>query len=41
MAKAIQAEAKLMAQERKIMLVDTPNMKNGQKAWVEKRRAII
>jgi hypothetical protein len=40
-AKAIEAEAKLMAQEREIMLVDTTNMTEAQKAWVEKRRAII
>jgi hypothetical protein len=41
MAKAIEAEAKLMAEEREIMLVDTTNMTEGQKAWVEKRRAFI
>jgi hypothetical protein len=40
-AKAIEAEAKLMAEEREIMLVDTTNMTEAQKAWVEKRRAII
>jgi hypothetical protein len=39
--KAIEAEAKLMIEEREIMLVDTTNMAEGQKAWVEKRRAII
>jgi hypothetical protein len=39
--KAIEAEAKLMAEEREIMLVDTTNMTDAQKAWVEKRRAII
>jgi hypothetical protein len=40
-AKAIEAEAKLMAEKREIMLVDTTNMTEAQKAWVEKRRAII
>jgi hypothetical protein len=40
-AKAIDAKAKLMAEKREIMLVDTTNMTEGQKAWVEKRRAII
>jgi hypothetical protein len=35
-AKAIEAEAKLMAEEREIMLVDTTNMTEGKKAWVEK-----
>jgi hypothetical protein len=40
-AKAIEDEAKLMAEEREIMLVDTTNMTEAQKAWVEKRRAII
>jgi hypothetical protein len=40
-AKAIEAEAKLMAEEREIMFVDTTNISEGQKAWVEKRRAII
>jgi hypothetical protein len=40
-AKAIEAEAKLMAEEREIMLVDTTNMTEAQKAWVEKCRAII
>jgi FtsZ-binding cell division protein ZapB len=39
--KAIEDEAKLMAEEREIMLVDTTNMTEGQKAWVEKHRAII
>jgi hypothetical protein len=34
-AKAIEAEAKLIAEEREIMLVDTTNMMEGQKAWVE------
>jgi hypothetical protein len=32
-AKAIEAETKLMAEEREIMLVDTTNMTEGQKAW--------
>jgi hypothetical protein len=40
-AKAIEAKAKLMAEEREIMLVDTTNMTEAQKAWVEKLRAII
>jgi hypothetical protein len=40
-AKAIETEATLMAGEREIMLVDTTNMTEGQKAWVEKRRAFI
>jgi hypothetical protein len=40
-AKAIEADAKLMIKERKILLVDTTNMTEGQKAWVEKCRAII
>jgi hypothetical protein len=40
-AKAIEAKAKLMAEEREIMLVDTTNMMEGQKAWVEKRRVFI
>jgi hypothetical protein len=40
-ARTIEAEAKLMAEEREIMLVDTTNMTEGQKAWVEKRRAFI
>jgi hypothetical protein len=40
-AKAIKAEAKLMAEEREIMLVNTTNMTEGQKVWVENRRAII
>jgi hypothetical protein len=40
-AKAIEAKAKLMAEEREIMFVDTTNISEGQKAWVEKRRAII
>jgi hypothetical protein len=40
-AKAIEAEAKLMAEEREIILVDTTNMTEGQKVWVEKRRAFI
>jgi hypothetical protein len=39
--KAIEAEAKLMAEEREIILVDTTKMSEGQKAWIEKRRAII
>jgi hypothetical protein len=34
--KAIEAKAKLMAEEREIMLVDTTNMTEGKKAWVEK-----
>jgi hypothetical protein len=34
-AKAIEAEAKMMAEEREIMLVDTTNMTEGQKAWGE------
>jgi hypothetical protein len=37
----LEAEAKLMAEEREIMFIDTTNMTEGQKAWVEKRRAII
>jgi hypothetical protein len=40
-AKAIEAKAKLMAEKREIMLVDTTNMTEAQKAWVKKRRAII
>jgi hypothetical protein len=40
-AKAIEAEANLMAGEREIMLVNTTNMTEGQKVWVENRRAII
>jgi hypothetical protein len=40
-AKTIQAEAKLMAEEREIILVNTTNMTEGQKAWMEKRCAII
>jgi hypothetical protein len=40
-AKAIEAEAKLMAEEREIMLVNTTNMTEWQKVWVENRRAII
>jgi hypothetical protein len=40
-AKAIKAEAKLMAVEREIMLVHTTNMTEAHKACVEKRRAII
>jgi hypothetical protein len=40
-AKAIEAKAKLMAEEREIMLMDTTSMTEGQKAWVEKRHAII
>jgi hypothetical protein len=40
-AKATVAEAKLMAEERENMLVDTTNMTEGQKTWVEKRRAFI
>jgi hypothetical protein len=40
-AKTIKAEAKLMAEEREIMLVDTTSMTEAQKACVEKRRAII
>jgi hypothetical protein len=36
-AKEIEAEAKLMAEDRVIMFVGTTNMKEGQKAWVEKR----
>jgi hypothetical protein len=40
-AKALEAEAKLMTEEREIMFIDTTNMTVGQKAWVEKRRAII
>jgi polyphosphate kinase len=40
-AKVIEAEAKLMAEEREIMFVDTTNMSEGQKAWVEKHHAII
>jgi hypothetical protein len=40
-AKAIEAETKLMTEEREIMLVDTTNMTEGQKAWVKKRCAII
>jgi FtsZ-binding cell division protein ZapB len=40
-AKEIQAETKLMAEEREILLVDTTNMTEGQKSWVEKCRAII
>jgi hypothetical protein len=39
-SKATEAEAKLMVKEREIMLVDTTNMTEWQKAWVEKRRAI-
>jgi hypothetical protein len=39
-ARTIEVEAKLMAEEREIMLVVT-NMTTAQKAWVEKRRAII
>jgi hypothetical protein len=30
-----------MAGERETMFVDTTNMSEGQKAWVEKHRAII
>jgi hypothetical protein len=40
-ANAIKAKAKLMAEEREIMLVNTTNMTEGQKVWVENRRAII
>jgi FtsZ-binding cell division protein ZapB len=40
-AKAMEAEAKLLVEEREIMFVHTTNMKVDQKAWVEKRRAII
>jgi hypothetical protein len=40
-ANAIEAEAKLMAKERETMLVGTIDMTEGQKAWVEERRAII
>jgi hypothetical protein len=40
-AKALEAEAKLMAEEREIMFIDTTNMTEGQKAWVKKHRAII
>jgi hypothetical protein len=40
-ANAIEPEAKLMAEKREIMLVDTTDMMKGQKAWVEERRAII
>jgi FtsZ-binding cell division protein ZapB len=40
-AMVLEAEAKLMAEEREIMFIDTTNMTEGQKAWVEKRRAII
>jgi hypothetical protein len=39
--KSIEAEAKLMAEEKGIMLVDTTNTTEGQMAWMEKRRAII
>jgi hypothetical protein len=35
-AKLIEVEAKLMAEEREIMFVETTNMSEGQKAWVEK-----
>jgi hypothetical protein len=37
MAKANEIEA----EEREIMFVSTTNMTEGQKAWVDKRRAII
>jgi hypothetical protein len=40
-AKEIEAEAKIMAEEREIMLVDTTNMTKGQKACVDKRCSII
>jgi hypothetical protein len=40
-AKGIEAEAKLMAEERGIMFIDTTNMTKGQNALVEKHRAII
>jgi hypothetical protein len=39
--KAIEAEAKMMGEEREIMLVNTTTMTEGQKAWVEKRPSII
>jgi hypothetical protein len=39
--KEIEAVTKLMSKKREIMLVDTTNMMEGQKVWVEKRRAII
>jgi hypothetical protein len=40
-ATVLEAEAKLMAEEWEIMFIDTTNMTEGQKTWVEKRRAII
>jgi hypothetical protein len=40
-AKTIKVEAKLMIEKREIMLIDTTNMMEGQKACVEKHRAII
>jgi hypothetical protein len=40
-AKSIEPEAKLMVGEKEIMLVDTNNMMEWQKTWVEKCRAII
>jgi hypothetical protein len=40
-AKAIEVAAKLMAEEREIMLVDTTNKTEGQKTCMEKCRTII
>jgi hypothetical protein len=40
-AKALEANTKLMPKEMEIMFIDTTNMTEGQKAYVEKRHAII
>jgi FtsZ-binding cell division protein ZapB len=38
--KTLEAEAKLMVKEREIIFIDTTNMMEEQKAWVEKLHAI-
>jgi hypothetical protein len=40
-AKAMEAEAKLLVEEREIMFIDMTNMMMEQKSWVEKHYAII
>jgi hypothetical protein len=37
----MEAEAKILAEEREIMFIYTTNMALEQKAWVEKHRDII
>jgi hypothetical protein len=40
-AKTLEVEVKPIAEDREIMSVNTTNMTEGQKAWVQKRRTIV